>query len=144
MPYSHVESDGANLALIVYLAVMTALFAAFAVALCSFFEPLKLTNPGLAAYKPPPGVAAYLPTRAPVDAEVEQPTAVLAAAETEPDGAVAASKPVTKPTPQKPKREAAARARKPERKLARRIPDEPRIFGYAQSGWSGAGYQRWF
>jgi hypothetical protein len=56
---------GFDLPLVCYLSVLTGILAGFAAVLYLVLQPTKGSNPGLAAYKPPPAVSLYPVARAP-------------------------------------------------------------------------------
>jgi hypothetical protein len=49
------ETNGLTAALIVYLSIYGLVFVLFAIFFYSLLQPKQVPNPGLAAYKPPPG-----------------------------------------------------------------------------------------
>src|SRR6266851_9581096 len=65
MPRYRQETDGVGVALGIHLSIYSVVFVLFAMWLYSVLLPKQVANPGLAAYKPPPGtVISYeLPTR---------------------------------------------------------------------------------
>src|SRR5207248_846760 len=56
-------NDGLPVALAIHLGTYCAVAACFAFGVYEFMQPTRIPNPGLAGYKPPPGiVAAYIPS----------------------------------------------------------------------------------
>jgi hypothetical protein len=53
--HSRIASDGLDAALAIYLVVYSIAAACFAVGLYALLQPSKSSNPGTAAYNPPPG-----------------------------------------------------------------------------------------
>jgi hypothetical protein len=49
------ETDGLGVALGIHLSIYSFVFVLFSAALYSLLQPKQVPNPGLAAYKPPPG-----------------------------------------------------------------------------------------
>jgi len=78
------QTDGVGVALAIHLTIYTFVFGLFAVGLYALLQPARFPNPGLAAYKPPPGtvISLAMPPRLLAAAEHIEP---VAAAEPEPD-----------------------------------------------------------
>jgi hypothetical protein len=58
------DPHDADRSILAYVAALTAVFAVFALGLFWLVQPSAAPNPGLAAYKPPPGISVPLTTSA--------------------------------------------------------------------------------
>jgi hypothetical protein len=116
--------DGAPVALTIYAVVCCAVTVCLALGLYELMQPRRFANPGLAAYKPPPGTVINLvgvapPAPAPeiTTESIEPPAPEITTASTEPPAQtldISASQRQTKPKtanakPERPKRQRAAR-----------------------------------
>ena len=116
--------DGAPVALAIYAVVCCAVTVCLALGLYELMQPRRFANPGLAAYKPPPGTVINLvgvapPAPAPesTTGSIEPPAPEITTASIEPPAQTldtAAPQRQTKPKtanakPERPKRQRAAR-----------------------------------
>ena len=126
------DSRDAELPMLAYVAVLASVFGLFALGLHWLQQPSVIPNPGLAAYKPPPGMAVPLATSSETLMSMEQ-SAELAARDAR------GERQEGKAPEQKQKRTAQTHSRKPPR-VAERRSRWP--WGYAENPYSGFG--RWF
>jgi hypothetical protein len=91
---TRIASDGLDAALGIYLVVYSVAAACFALGLYALLQPSKSSNPGTAAYNPPPGtVISYVPPRSspPPDtdgrAAASEPATTMGFADQAPNGA---------------------------------------------------------
>ena len=138
MPRSSRRIDGAAVALAVYLGTVCALTACLALGLYELMQPTRSTNPGLAAYKPPPRTVIDLASPAPAAplpesslGSVERPLETIATLV--PERQSEADKTKTELKTKRPKRQRAARRKE------RRSP----MSGYAFQPYFG-GYRSWY
>jgi hypothetical protein len=139
--YPHKQTSGVRAAVAIHLGVYCAVAGCFAYGLHALLEPLQLANPGVSAYKPPPGtVITYVPAHS-------QATP-LPVAETEPEPQ---PEPVTtattKATPapaatEKPKR--TVKVEKPRRARTAKARRNPREDYAYQPSFFWGGYRPWY
>jgi hypothetical protein len=120
-----------------YLGILAALFAGVVSFIHSSFQPIKLANPGMAAYHVPAALELYPPPRlysspAPeIDGDAEpQPASSNAAASTEP----AQREPAPKSTAPKKRKQTASRLRGPPAPYYSMTPAQFFSYGYAGPG----------
>jgi hypothetical protein len=136
MPRSSQHIDGAGVALAVHLGTFCAVTACLAFALYELMQPIRSANPGLAAYKPPPGTVINLASPAP-SASVPQPGLIEPPLET-----MAASVPQQQSEADKTKTELKTKRPKRQRTARRKERRNP-MTGYAFQPYFG-GYRSWY
>jgi hypothetical protein len=133
-----------DLSILAYVSALAAVFAGFALGLFWLVQPHASPNPGLAAYKPPPGISVPLTTSAETAMAMER-SARHAAGENKTTQAQADNK----AGEEKPARVARNYV---VRRVARVAPQRPNYpssspWGYAQNRWGYAqnrGFGGWF
>jgi len=137
---SREQAHGSSAALAFYVGIYCAGAVGLVLGFIALFEPTRLANPGLSAYKPPPRtvIADVLPSR-----PQHPPQPIVLAQEPEPElqAAVAETTPPP-PAVEKPKR--AAKVVKPRRtrSAAPRVRRDPRAdYAYQPSFW---GHRPWY
>jgi hypothetical protein len=130
--------DGLAAALCIHLCIYCAVAACFGLGFYAFMQPSRSSNPGLAAYKPPPAtvITSGLPARL-SDRERNAPFVVMRA---EPETDARATPPARETTPPAPAplpRSPAKQAKKPAPQVAAEAPQPqatPCLPGYDSSG----------
>jgi hypothetical protein len=133
-----------DLSILAYVSALAAVFAGFALGLFWLVQPHASPNPGLAAYKPPPGISVPLTTSAETAMAMER-SARHAAGENK----TAQTQADNKAGEEKPARVARNYV---VRRVARVAPQRPNYpssspWGYAQNRWGYAqnrGFGGWF
>ena len=138
------DPHDSDLSILAYVSALAAVFAVFALGLFWLVQPRASPNPGLAAYKPPPGISVPLTTSAETAMAMER-SARHAAGENKTTQAQADNK----AGEEKPARVARNYV---VRRVARVAPQRPNYpssspWGYAQNRWGYAqnrGFGGWF
>jgi hypothetical protein len=110
--HSRLRGDGVAGDLALLLSLYLAVASGFAFGLYGLLQPTRFTNPGVAAYKPPPATS-VIPSResnllSPQSADISEPLIISATTATEPhtDGRSAPQAPSTEVPPLRPPKNA--------------------------------------